>query len=132
LLENNSTAICMNAEDGSCNINVLDLGEIIERIQIDTKILKTGSGNCANTVFSDEKGIVRCLTTHLPIEVLGQKVTREEMELARDMDIMNGNELCAECLHKIIAYRKEHKEKSDSEIKLLFLGIRAEEFFGVS
>jgi hypothetical protein len=132
LVENNSIAICMNSEEGTCSVNVLDLGEIIERVQLDTKILKTGEGNCANTVFSDEKGVVRCLTTHNPIKVLDQTVSREEMELARDMDIMAGNELCAECLHKIIAYRKEHSDKSDSEIKLLFLGIRAEEFFGVS
>ncbi|NHJ48193.1 MAG: hypothetical protein FK733_10440 [Asgard group archaeon] len=130
--ENNCTAICMNAEEGTCSVNVLDLGEIIERVQLDTNILKTGPGNCANTIFSDEKGIVRCLTTHLPIKVLDQEVTREEIELARDMDIMNGNELCADCLHKIIAYRKEHTDKSDSEIKLLFLGIRAEEFFGIT
>jgi hypothetical protein len=54
------------------------------------------------------------------------------MELAKDMDILEGNELCSECLHKIIAYRKEHKDKSDFDIRNLFMGIRAEEFFGVT
>lgn len=133
LMENGCTTICMNSEEGEMlEVKVLDLGELIERIQIDTDILKTGKGNCANTVFVDEENIVKCLTTHEPIKVLGEIVTREEMELARNMDILEGNELCSECLHKIIAYRKEHKEKSDFEIKNLFLGIRAEEFFGVS
>ena len=47
------------------------------------------------------------------------------------MEIMQGNELCAECLYKIIAYRKEHKEKSIQEIRTIFLGIRSEEFFGL-
>ena len=129
---NNST-LCLNTKDGvPIEVKLLDLGNIIERIQLDAEVLKTGSENCTNTVFSDEDDIVRCLTTHEPIKVLGETVTRQEMELARNMDIMEGNELCAECLHKIIAYRKEHKTKSDSEIKMLFLGVRAEEFFGIT
>ncbi len=133
LTENGSSTMCMNSEDGELiPVKVLDLGELIERIQIDTNILKTGKGNCANTVFVDEDNIVKCLTTHESIKVLGEIVTREEMELAKDMDILEGNELCSECLHKIIAYRKEHKNKSDFDIKNLFLGIRAEEFFGVT
>jgi len=128
----NST-LCLNTEDGvPIEIKLLDLGNIIERIQLDTEVLKTGSENCTNTVFSDDSDIVRCLTTHEPIKVLGENVTRQEMELARNMDIMEGNELCAECLHKLIAYRKEHKTKTDSEIKMLFLGARAEEFFGIA
>ncbi len=134
LLHNNgSSTMCINTDDGlPVDVKLLDIGNIIERIQIDTEVLKTGSENCTNTVFSDEDSIVRCLTTHKPIKVLDEQVTREEMELARQMDIMNGNELCSDCLHKIIGYRKEHKNKTDSEIKMLFLGMRAEEFFGVS
>jgi len=131
-LQKDGSTICLNTEDGDfLPVKVLDLGELIERIQIDTEILKTGNSNCANTIFVDEENIVKCLTTHQPIMVLGEVISRAEMELARDMDILEGNELCSECLHKIIAYRKEHKEKTDSEIKTLFLGIRAEEFFGV-
>jgi hypothetical protein len=131
-LENHTSATCMNSEEGASSVNLIDIGAIIERIQIDTKIMKTGPQNCANAVFADEKSVVRCLTTHLPIKILDQQVSRKEMELAREMDIMNGKELCSECVHKIIAYRKEHKDKSDIEIKTFFLGIRAEEFFGVS
>ena len=132
-IEKDGTSLCLNSEDGiTISVKVLDLGAIIERIQIDSKVLKTGVGNCANTIFTNGNGIVRCITTHEPIKVLGENVKREEMELARSMDIMIGNELCADCLHKVIAYRKKHQDKSDAEIKLLFLGIRAEEFFGVS
>ncbi len=133
LLNNGSSPMCINTDDGlPIDVKLLDIGNIIERIQIDTEVLKTGSENCTNTVFSDEDGVVRCLTTHKPIKVLEEQVTRNEMELARQMDVMNGKELCSECLHKIIGYRKENKNKTDSEIKMLFLGIRAEEFFGVS
>jgi len=133
LVENGCDTQCLNSEDGDVKtVKVLDLGEIIERIQIDIDILKTGEDNCANTIFSNSEDIVCCLTTHEPIMVLGEKVTRDEMELARTMDIMHGKELCSDCLHKIIAYRKEHKDKSDAEIKMVFLGIRAEDFFGVS
>jgi len=130
-IQKDSSTMCLNSEEAHLVI-VLDMGELIERIQIDTDILKTGDENCANAVFVDEENIVKCLTNHKPIMVLGETVSREEMELARDMDILEGNELCSECLHKIIAYRKGHKEKSDFEIKSIFLGIRAEEFFGVS
>jgi len=133
LLNNGASPMCINTDDGlPIDVKLLDIGNIIERIQIDTEVLKTGSENCTNTVFSDEDSIVRCLTTHKPIKVLDELVMRDEMELARQMDIMIGNELCSDCLHKIIGYRKENKNKTDSEIKMLFLGIRAEEFFGVS
>ncbi|HUT79748.1 MAG TPA: hypothetical protein VMZ29_00990 [Candidatus Bathyarchaeia archaeon] len=132
IMEKDGTICCVNTDDGlPANIKVLDLGAIIERIQIDTEILKTGYDNCANVVFSNEKGIICCLTTHKPIKVLDEEVTREEMELAREMELMQGNELCSECLYKIIAYRKEHKEKSNDEITIFFLGIRAEELFGL-
>ncbi|MHA1212558.1 MAG: hypothetical protein ACTSSH_08860 [Candidatus Heimdallarchaeota archaeon] len=132
LIEKDGTTCCVNTEDGvPITIKVLDLGAIIERIQIDTKVLKTGQGNCANIVFSNGKNGICCLTTHKPIKVLNEIVTREEMELAREMEIMEGKELCSDCLHKIIAYRKEHKEKSNAEITTFFLGVRAEEFFGV-
>ena len=114
------------------SVKVLDLGEIIERIQIDTDILKTGADNCANSIFSNSDDVVCCLTTHYPIKVLNEEVTRDEMELAKAMDILDGKELCSECLHKIIAYRKEHKDKTNAEIKMLFMGIGAEEFFGVA
>ena len=132
LIENGGETFCLNNDVGEARpVKVLDLGAIIERVQIDTEILKTGSDNCANTIFSNEKDCICCLTTHIPIKVLNEEVTRDEIELARAMEIMQDRELCPECLHKIIAYRKEHKEKSDSDIKMLFLGIRAEEFFGV-
>ena len=134
LLENNGFGtMCANTKDGvPIDVKLLDIGNIIERIQIDAEVLKTGLDNCTNTVFCESDNIVRCLTTHEPILVLGEAVSREEMELARQMDVMDGNELCSSCLHKIIAYKKEHKEKTNAEIKLLFLGVRAEEFFGVS
>ncbi|MFW9923401.1 MAG: hypothetical protein ACFFDW_08980 [Candidatus Thorarchaeota archaeon] len=133
LLINGTETLCANTEDGvPIEIKLLDLGNIIERIQIDTEVLKTGYENCTNTVFMHEDGLVRCLTTHEPIKVLDEFVTREEMELARNMSMMSGNEYCSECLHKIIAYRKENKDKSDSEIKQIFLGVRAEEFFGLA
>ena len=134
LLENNGcSTLCINTKDGiPIEIKLLDIGNIIERIQIDTEILKTGLDNCTNTVFCEEDNIVRCLTTHEPIKVLDEYVTRDEMELARQMELMNGHDNCSSCLHKLIAYRKEHKNKTDSEIKMLFLGVRAEEFFGVS
>lgn len=132
-LKENGDFYCINNDEGETeSVKLIDLGSIIERIQIDTEFLKTGENNCANIVFSNNKGEVCCLTTNKPIYVLGEKVSREEMELARDMEILKGNELCAECLHKIIAYRKEHKEKSDAEIKMFFLGIRAEDFFGIA
>ncbi|MGC9781093.1 MAG: hypothetical protein HZR80_17750 [Candidatus Heimdallarchaeota archaeon] len=132
LIESSGETFCLNTDEGEpIPVKVLDLGDIIERIQIDTEILKTGSENCANTVFSDDNDCICCLTTHKPIKVLEEEVSREEMELARAMKIMQDRELCPECLHKIIAYRKEHKDKSDSEIKIIFLGISAEEFFGV-
>jgi hypothetical protein len=131
--EKDGTTMCMNTEDGvPIAVKVLDLGAIIERVQIDAKILKTGEGNCANTIFANDNGTVKCITTHKPIKVIGEVVKVEEIELAHTMEIMNGHELCADCLHKIIAYRKEHHDKTDAEIKQLFLGIRAEEFFGVS
>jgi hypothetical protein len=133
LIENGGDTFCLNSEEGDAKpVKVLDLGVIIERIQIDTDILKTGADNCANTVFSNSEDIVCCLTTHYPIRVLNEEVSRDEMELARTVDIMNGKELCPECLHKIIAYRKAHKDKSDAEIKMVFIGIRAEEFFGLA
>lgn len=131
--DNNKSTLCFNTEDGEpIEVKLLDLGNIIERIKLDADILKTGLENCTNTIFADDEGIVRCLTTHNSIKVLGEIVTKKEMELARNMDILEGNELCSECLHKIIAYRKEHKNKSDSEIRMLFLGVRAEEFFGIA
>ncbi len=133
LIENGGNTLCLNSEEGDAKaVKMLDLGEIIERIQIDIDILKTGPANCANTIFSNSNDIVCCLTTHYPIKVLNEEVTRDEMELARTMEIMNGKELCSECLHKIIAYRKKHKDKSDAEIKMVFLGVRAEEFFGLT
>ncbi len=133
LIENGDDTYCLNSEEGDAKpVKVLDLGEIIERIQIDIDILKTGADNCTNTIFSNSDDTVCCLTTHHPIKVLNEEVSRDEMELARAMDIMVGKELCSECLHKIIAYRKEHKDKSDAEIRMLFLGMRAEEFFGLT
>lgn len=133
LIENGGDTFCMNSEEGDAKtVKVLDLGEIIERIQIDTDILKTGADNCANSIFSNSDNIVCCLTTHNPIKVLNEEVSRDEMELARAMEIMDGKKLCSECLHKIIAYRKEHKDKTNAEIKMLFLGIGADEFFGVA
>lgn len=131
-IEKDGSTHCINTNDGEpILIKVLDLGAIIERVQLDTEILKTGIENCANIIFSDEEGQVRCLTTHDTIIVLDEIVTKDEMELAHSMEIMQGNELCAECLYKIIAYRKEHKEKSIQEIRSFFLGIRSEEFFGL-
>jgi len=133
LIENGGDTYCLNSEEGDAkSVKVLDLGEIIERIQIDTDILKTGADNCANSIFSNSDNVVCCLTTHYPIKVLNEEVTRDEMELAKAMDILDGKELCSECLHKIIAYRKEHKDKTNAEIKMLFLGIGADEFFGVA
>ncbi|MBN1330844.1 MAG: hypothetical protein JXA54_15330 [Candidatus Heimdallarchaeota archaeon] len=133
ITEKDGTICCVNTNDGlPVNVKLLDLGAIIERIQIDTEVLKTGQENCTNIVFSNGKGIVCCLTTHNPIKVLNEEVTQDEMELAREMEVMQGNELCSECLHKIIAYRKENKEKSNEEIAIFFLGIRAEEFFGLA
>lgn len=133
LIENGGDTYCLNSEEGDVkSVKVLDLGAIIERIQIDTDILKTGADNCANSIFSNSDDVVCCLTTHNPIKVLNEEVARDEMELAKAMDILDGKELCSECLHKIIAYRKEHKDKTNAEIKMLFLGMGAEEFFGVA
>lgn len=133
LIENGGDTFCLNSEEGDAKtVMVLDLGAIIERIQIDTDILKTGADNCANSIFSNSDDIICCLTTHNPIKVLNEEVSRDEMELARAMEIMDGKQLCSECLHKIIAYRKEHKDKTNAEIKMLFLGIGADEFFGVA
>jgi len=133
LIEKGGDTYCLNSVEGDAkSVKLLDLGEIIERIQIDTDILKTGADNCINTVFSNSDDIVCCLTTHYPVKVLNEKVSRDEMELARAMDIMDGKELCSVCLHKIIAYRKEHKDKTNAEIRMLFLGMRAEEFFGLA
>jgi len=131
--EKDGTTLCTNTLDGlPKEVKLLDLGDIIEKIQIEVDILKTGANNCANVLFSDEHDNVCCLTTHQYIEVLGEVVRYEEMELAQNMEIMDNNKLCSECLHKIIAYRKKHKEKSDAEIRTLFLGVRAEEFFGLA
>jgi hypothetical protein len=133
LKQTDGMCFCLNVEEGAPKeVKVLDLGNIIEHIQIDIDVLKTGEKNCANIVFVNDDQIVCCLTTHEPVKILGEIVTRKEMELAKALDIMEGNELCAECLHKIIAYRKEHKDQSDSEIRAYFLGVRAEEFFGVT
>ncbi|NHJ33213.1 MAG: hypothetical protein FK732_10140, partial [Asgard group archaeon] len=89
LIENGGETYCLNSEEGDAKpVKVLDLGVIIERIQIDTEILKTGADNCANTVFSNSDDTVCCLTTHYPIRVLNEEVSRDEMELARTMDIM--------------------------------------------
>ncbi|MFW9924676.1 MAG: hypothetical protein ACFFDW_15445, partial [Candidatus Thorarchaeota archaeon] len=65
------------------------------------------------------------------ILVLGEKISREEMELAHELTFLSEKELCSLCLHKIIAYIKENKNKTKAEIKTLFLGIRAEDFFGI-
>lgn len=132
LIEKDGTAFCLNTEGAPREVTVVDLGGIIEEIQIDKNVLKTDRNNCSNIVFSNKQGIVCCLTTHEPIKVLGEVVTKDEMELARTMEIMQEKGLCADCLHKIIAYRKEHKEMTDSEIRTFFLGIRAEDFFGVA
>ena len=104
---------------------------MIEQIQIDKNILGTDQRNCMNAVFCEEDKIVRCLTTHKPIEIFGEIVTQKEMELSREMLTNLEEEFCAECLHKIIAYRKEHKDLSEQEIKQIFLGLRAEDFFGL-
>ena len=130
---NGNGKLCFNTDDGvPIEVKLLDIGNIIERIQVDIDVLKTGEENCCNIVFSDEKGLVHCLTTHKIIEILGESVTRIEMDLAKEMEILEGRELCSDCIYKIIAYRKEHKSKSDSEIRNIFLGIKAEEFFGLS
>ncbi|MBD3191798.1 MAG: hypothetical protein GF308_14220 [Candidatus Heimdallarchaeota archaeon] len=132
LIEKDGTAFCLNVDRAPREITVVDLGGIIEEIQIDKNVLKTERNNCSNIVFSNDEGIVCCLTTHEPIKVLDEVVKEDEMELARTMEIMQDKGLCAECLHKIIAYRKEHKEMTDSEIRKIFLGLRAEDFFGVA
>ncbi|MHA1630575.1 MAG: hypothetical protein ACTSXO_06160 [Candidatus Heimdallarchaeota archaeon] len=132
LREKDGTTYCLNTPDGvPKQVKLLDLGNIIEKIQIEVDILRTGEENCANVLFSDNENNVRCLTTHEYIMVLDEIVQQKEMELAQEMAIMENNKLCSECLHKIIAYRKTHKDKSDAEIRTFFLGVRAEEFFGL-
>jgi hypothetical protein len=133
LMRINGSYCCLNSDTvDPQEVKLIDLGNIIERIQIDKDVLKTEANNCTNTVFSNENGIVCCLTNHKPIKIIGEKVTQEEMELAKEMELLDQQEPCSECLHKIIAYRKEHKTKSILEIKQQFQGIRAEDFFGCS
>ncbi|RLI68817.1 MAG: hypothetical protein DRO63_02015, partial [Candidatus Gerdarchaeota archaeon] len=132
LREKDGTTYCLNTPDGvPKQVKLLDLGNIIEKIQIEVDILKTGEENCANVLFSDDENNVRCLTTHEYIMVLDEIVQQKEMELAQEMDIMENNKLCSECLHKIIADCKTHKDKSDGKIRTFFLGVRGEEFFGL-
>ncbi|MBD3191266.1 MAG: hypothetical protein GF308_11510 [Candidatus Heimdallarchaeota archaeon] len=133
LTEKDGTTYCLNTKDGTPRkVFVIKIGKIVEQMQIDKNLLETDEWNCLNTVYSDEQGIIHCLTSHKPIKVLGEKVREEEMDLTKEMLVGLDKEACTQCLHKIIAYRKQHKNLTKQEIKEKFLGISLEEFFGLA
>ncbi|MBD3190526.1 MAG: hypothetical protein GF308_07770 [Candidatus Heimdallarchaeota archaeon] len=132
-IDKSGQAYCMNAGINGVprEIQLFDIGNMIEKVQIDLSHLKTDKNYCSNLIFAKDDGIVRCVATHQPIEVLGEGVTKEEMKFTREMLTSLETEFCADCLHKVIVYLRKHEELTENELKDSLSGCTAEDFFGI-
>lgn len=132
-IDKSGQAYCMNTSDSGVprEIQLFDIGDMIEKVQIDLSHLKTDKNYCSNLIFAKDDGIVRCVASHQPIEVLGEVVTKEEMTFTRETLMSLETEFCADCLHKVIVYLREHEELTETELKDSLSSCTAEDFFGM-